>query len=69
MSAALPPIVDWIGDCPIMHGERAELDPQHREACLCGEYDYYLMCPESLSGGLGSITLALDAAIDVPGSE
>lgn len=57
MSVALEPIVDWIGDWPIMHGERShELDPVNPEACLCG-FEYYLWCPEATTGGIASLTV------------
>ena len=52
----LEPIVYWIGNTPLLHGERAEEDPQHPEACLCGHPDY-LMCPEWAEHGIASWTI------------
>jgi hypothetical protein len=42
MSGQLEPIVDWIGNWPISHGERDDLDPDNPEACLCGVPNYLL---------------------------
>ena len=42
----LLPMVDDIGVTVVEHGERGDLDPVHPEACLCGRYDYYLLCPQ-----------------------
>jgi hypothetical protein len=53
---ALPPIVDWIGDWPVIHGERDHLDPDHPEACLCG-FHYYLWCPEFFTGGIATLSI------------
>lgn len=53
---ALEPIVDWIGDFPLMHGERAEMDTEHPQACLCG-FEDYLLCPEFITGGIASCTI------------
>ena len=39
------PIVDWVGDWPISHGER---DADQR--CLCGHPDY-LTCPQVMGEG------------------
>jgi len=37
----LPPIVDLVE-----HGERGrDIDPEHPEACLCGRYSLYYLCP------------------------
>lgn len=56
----LDPIVDWIGNTPIEHGERGhELDAENPYACLCGEYDDYLMCPGE---GIGTLTVRVDDA-------
>ena len=47
------PIVDWIGDIPIYHGERAD-----SSMCLCGHEEYFA-CPGWLSeGGIGALEVA-----------
>jgi hypothetical protein len=54
---ALEPMTVWIGDWPIIHGERGyDLDAENPEACLCG-FDYYLYCPEHLTGGIAGLTI------------
>jgi hypothetical protein len=40
----LEPILYWIGDAPLAHGERDDEDPEHPEHCLCG-HPNYLTCP------------------------
>ena len=53
----LPPIVDWIGDTPIMHGER-DVPYGHPEQgyCLCG-HPWYALCPERETGSVMSMVL------------
>lgn len=54
----LPPMVDDIGVAIIKHGERGhDLDPYRPEACLCGRWEPYLMCP---GAGIEALTLSLD---------
>lgn len=58
--STLPPIVDWIGNAPLLHGERDDLDLEHPLACLCGA-EYYLWCDGYIeSGGLGGVIIGLD---------
>lgn len=39
------PTVDWIGDCPVSHGERdVDYGAADYGACLCGVRDY-AVCP------------------------
>ena len=54
-SKRLEPMVDWVGDFPVTHGERGhDLDPVNPMACLCGFNDPdYFYCPDS--DGEGSI--------------
>lgn len=47
----LEPIVDWIGDFPVSHGERDDLDPAHPLRCLCGHPGEYITCPEAFGEG------------------
>lgn len=59
--AHLEPIVDWVGDAPLLHGERGELDPEHPSACLCGGAAQYMECPQYLeTGGIGRFMIGLD---------
>jgi hypothetical protein len=47
----LPPIVDLVE-----HGERGiENDPEHPDACLCGQYANYMDCPDF--GQLGRLVI------------
>lgn len=56
----LPPVVDWIGNTPIAHGERdgspeqpwgpyGTGGPGNDPPCLCGHPDYG-MCPNNIAG-------------------
>lgn len=45
------PIVDWIGDVPIYHGERDD-----SEMCLCG-HEWYMACPSWPAGGILGLTI------------
>lgn len=56
MIAALPPMIDWIGDTPVYHGERGDMDPANPEACLCGAPVYYL-CD---GPGIASMSVSVD---------
>jgi len=50
----LEPMLDWIGDTPIAHGERGDdLDSVHPGACLCGVEPYW-MCD---GPGIKSMTI------------
>lgn len=53
----LEPTVDWIGDCPISHGER-DVPYKHPEAdyCLCG-HPNYAHCPGWPEGGVMNYVL------------
>lgn len=57
MTGPSEPIVDWIGDIPVMHGER-DVPHGHPDygRCLCG-HEFYLACPEWASGGIGSLVI------------
>ena len=48
----MEPIIEWIGNIPIRHGERAD-----SEMCLCG-HDPYYSCPGWLDdeNGFGALT-------------
>jgi hypothetical protein len=49
----IPPIVDLVE-----HGERGyDIDPEHPEACLCGQFSDYMHCPDH--GQLGFMTLEM----------
>lgn len=54
----LAPDLDWIGDSPIVHGERDEPTPAGALSapCLCGHPEY-LTCPETWGGGVNDLTL------------
>lgn len=52
----LPPIVYWIGNVPLLHGERADEDEDNPQYCLCG-YPNYMMCPEAETGGIMSFVV------------
>jgi hypothetical protein len=62
----MEPIVAWIGDIPIYHGERDD-----SELCLCG-HDPYYSCPGWLhEPGFGSWTFSsvdgqIVASVDDP---
>ena len=53
----LEPEVEWVGDMPLMHGERdvPSGDPQS-EYCLCGRPNY-LTCPEWITGGIATMVV------------
>lgn len=51
--SVLEPLVYWIGNTPLLHGERAEEDLANPEACLCG-YPDYMMCPKWSESGISS---------------
>jgi len=55
------PVVYWVGNVPLMHGERGddfgdELGSPGSQACLCGHPDY-LCCPEFGSGGVSTLVI------------
>jgi hypothetical protein len=60
------PEPDWIGDSPIMHGERDE-DPRPRSErqlwmsapCLCGHPDY-MVCPEAWGSSVMGLEIRAD---------
>ncbi|HEX8781678.1 MAG TPA: hypothetical protein VF728_10995 [Nocardioides sp.] len=56
-TAPLPAMVDDIGVAIIEHGERGDLDRVHPEACLCGGYEPYYLCPGE---GIESLTLTTE---------
>jgi hypothetical protein len=54
----LDPEPDWIGDTPIMHGERDEPSTSFWGApCLCG-HPNYLTCCEVWGGSMAGMTVA-----------
>ena len=63
----LVPIVEWIGNWPISHGERDvnDGDPRLDAPCLCG-YQPYLLCPDFDFGVMGlTIAPTEDGGIEV----
>lgn len=60
----LEPMVDWIGNWPISHGERGEWnDAVNPGACLCGVEDYW-QCPDWLAGeGLAGLAVEPDGTV------
>lgn len=44
----LAPIIYWIGDFPLLHGERHDEDWDHPEHCLCGHPNYMTCSGEGL---------------------
>lgn len=53
----LPAVVEWIGDMPLMHGERdVPFSHPQSDYCLCGHPSYSL-CPERVTGSVMSMVL------------
>ncbi len=65
MTEQLKPIVLWLGDCAITHGERDIDDLRHPLACLCGAPDY-MKCPSYLAdlGTIGNLSIVPLAEIE-----